>query len=70
MQEIIAANGWKEAATCYKKGQFYILLSGHRRLYAAKKLGEKQIPIYIVLAPTTPAEELDRLGSLQSGQVE
>lgn len=70
MQEILKSKGWAEAITCYKKGQYYIILSGHRRWHAARKMGEVEVPIYIVQAPESNAEELDRLGSIQGGQVD
>lgn len=70
MQEIISSKGWEEGVTCYKKGQYYIILSGHRRWYAAKKIGSREIPLFIVTAPKNDAEELDRVGSVQGGQVD
>ncbi|APO43366.1 hypothetical protein BS614_04395 [Paenibacillus xylanexedens] len=70
MQEILRSKGWAEAITCYKKGQYYIILSGHRRWHSARKMGEVEVPIYIVQAPESDAEELDRLGSIQGGQVD
>ncbi|MDO7908533.1 ParB/RepB/Spo0J family partition protein [Paenibacillus cellulositrophicus] len=70
MQEILRSKGWAEAITCYRKGQYYIILSGHRRWHAAKKMNEKEVPVYIVQAPENNAEELDRLGSIQGGQVD
>ncbi|MBD8839225.1 ParB N-terminal domain-containing protein [Paenibacillus sp. CFBP 13594] len=70
LQQIIETKGWEEPVTCYKKGEYYILLSGHRRWYAAKQLGHEKMPVFVVDAPTTSAEEKDRLGSLQSVQVE
>lgn len=70
MQRIIKSKGWQEGITCYQKGEYYIILSGHRRWYAAKQLGIKEVPLFIVRAPETVAEELDRLGSVQGGQVD
>ncbi|WP_374020546.1 ParB N-terminal domain-containing protein [Paenibacillus thiaminolyticus] len=70
LQEVLVSKGWEEPVTCYKKGHFYVLLAGHRRWNAAKKLGHKRIPVFIVKSPSNPAEEMDRLGSLQSAQVE
>ncbi|MBE0342267.1 hypothetical protein E4V51_15510, partial [Paenibacillus sp. 28ISP30-2] len=70
MQEIIKTNGWEEPITCYQSGHNYIILSGHRRWYAAKQIGETMIPLYIVEAPKSDSEELDRIGSVQGGQVE
>ncbi|MFF3924626.1 ParB/RepB/Spo0J family partition protein [Paenibacillus lactis] len=69
MQEIITTKGWEEPITCYKRGSYYFILSGHRRWHAAKELGEKVLPVYLVDTPKDQADELDRLGSLQSGQV-
>lgn len=70
MQDILKSKGWEEGITCYIKGQYYIILSGHRRWYAAKSIGEVQIPIFLVPSPNNPREELDRLGSVQGGQVD
>ncbi|MBY0205800.1 ParB N-terminal domain-containing protein [Paenibacillus cucumis (ex Kampfer et al. 2016)] len=70
LQDVIASKGWEEPVTCYKKGDFYILLAGHRRWYAAKQLGYDKMPVFIVDSPETYAEEKDRLGSLQSVQVD
>ncbi len=70
MKEIISTKGWEEPITCYKRGPYYFVLSGHRRWSAAKELGEKELPVFVVVKPKDQADELDRLGSLQSGQVE
>jgi|GEM_PF-956742 len=69
MQEILSTKGWEEPITCYKRGPYYFILSGHRRWNAAKELGEKKVPVFVVAIPKDQADELDRLGSLQSGQV-
>lgn len=70
MQDIINSKGWEEGITCYKNREYYIILSGHRRWYAAKTMGALQLPIFIVEPPKNEAEELDRLGSVQGGQVD
>lgn len=70
MQAVIESKGWEEGITCYLNGQYYTILSGHRRWYAAKRNGTQQIPVFIVDAPKNDAEELDRLGSVQGGQVD
>ncbi|MFF2092705.1 ParB N-terminal domain-containing protein [Paenibacillus sp. NPDC058174] len=70
LQETLISKGWEEPVTCYKRGQYYILLAGHRRLNAAKQLGHYKIPVFVVEPPATTAEEKDRLGSLQSIQVD
>lgn len=70
MQEIITSKGWEEGITCYPQGQYFVILSGHRRWYAAKKMGMREIPVFIVAPPENNAEELDRLGSVQGGQVD
>lgn len=70
IQNIIKNKGWEEGITAYKRGIFYIILSGHRRWFAAKELGIKEVPIYLVNPPKSDAEELERLGSVQSGQVD
>jgi ParB family chromosome partitioning protein len=70
LQNAIEDHGWEVPITCYKSGKNYIILSGHRRWYAAKTLNKAMIPIFIVEAPKNEAEELDRIGSVQGGQVE
>lgn len=70
LQETLTSKGWEEPVTCYKRGDYYILLAGHRRWYASKQLGFKKIPVFIVDPPASKAEEKDRLGSLQSIQVD
>lgn len=70
MQELITSKGWEEGITCYQQGQYYVILSGHRRWYAAKKIGAPEVPLFIVNPPQNNAEELDRLGSVQGGQVD
>lgn len=70
MQNIILSKGWEEPLIAYEKEGKYYLLSGHRRLFAARKAGIKQIPLYLREAPKSDAEELERLASLQSGRVD
>ncbi|MGF7535090.1 ParB/RepB/Spo0J family partition protein [Bacillus mexicanus] len=70
MQNIIRTRGWEEPLTVYQNGKMYVLLSGHRRLYAAKQVGGiKKIPVYIKDKPLNDLEEKERLISLQSGRV-
>lgn len=68
MQQIIKSKGWETGITCYEQDSKYIILSGHRRWYAAKKLKIKMLPVIVVEAPKSEAEELKRLGSVQSGK--
>jgi len=68
MQRIINEKGWESPITCYQKDSKYVILSGHRRWYAAQKLSHKQIPVFLVRAPLSPEEELERLGSVQGGK--
>lgn len=68
MQQIIKQKGWETGITCYEKDSKYIILSGHRRWYAAKKLKIKKVPVIIVEAPKSDDEELKRLGSVQGGK--
>lgn len=71
MQEIILNRGWEIPLTVYKKGTNYIVLSGHRRLYAAKQTNTlKEIPVYVVDSPQNHQEEIERIASLQRGQVD
>jgi ParB/RepB/Spo0J family partition protein len=70
MQEIIKKRGWEEPLTVYKKGKLFVVLSGHRRLFSAKKAKIKHIPCFIVDAPATHQEEIERIASLQSGRVD
>jgi ParB family chromosome partitioning protein len=68
MKEIIKQKGWETGITCYEKGAKYIILSGHRRWYAAKKLKVKEVPVILVEAPKSKEEELERLWSVQVGK--
>jgi ParB family transcriptional regulator, chromosome partitioning protein len=68
IQRVIKEKGWEVPITCYQRGDQYIILSGHRRWHAAKKLSHKKIPIYLVEAPKTKEEEQERLGSVQGGK--
>ncbi|MFF2092706.1 ParB/RepB/Spo0J family partition protein [Paenibacillus sp. NPDC058174] len=70
MQRVIREKGWEVPITCYQRGDQYIVLSGHRRLEAAKKLSHKKIPVYLVEAPKTKEEEQERLGSVQGGKTD
>lgn len=70
MQQIIKSKGWEEPLTVYKKGRTYVLLSGHRRYYAATQAGIKQIPVFVVEAPKSHQDEIERIASLQSGRVD
>lgn len=68
LQRILENRGWETAITCYPKDGKYIILSGHRRHYAANQIGMKQIPVYVVSPPESIEEELDRLSSAQRGK--
>lgn len=70
MQRIIKERGWEEPLTVYQKGKMYVLLSGHRRYFAAKQAGIKQVPVFITEAPTSHQNEIERIASLQSGRVD
>lgn len=70
MQEIIKKRGWETGITCYIKDGKYVILSGHRRWYAATQLKEASVPVFVVQAPRTAQEELERLGSSQGGKVD
>jgi ParB/RepB/Spo0J family partition protein len=70
MQLILKEKGWESPITCYLKDSKYVILSGHRRWFAACKLSMKQIPVFLVKAPSSPEEELERLGSVQGGKTD
>lgn len=70
MQAIIKKRGWEIPLTVYKKGKMYVVLAGHRRLYAARTAKIKELPVFVVSAPSTHQEEIERIASLQSGQVD
>lgn len=70
IQSVLRERGWETAVTAYMKNGRYVLLSGHRRWYAAKQLRYKEIPIYVVEAPKSEKEELERLGSSQGGKAD
>lgn len=68
LQKVIRQRGWEMPLTVYKKGQMYVVLSGHRRLYAARQMSLKEIPVYVVPAPKTHQEEIERIASAQAHQ--
>lgn len=68
MQKVIKDKGWEVGITCYEQDSKYIILSGHRRWHAAKKLKIKELPVILVEAPISEEEELKRLGSVQGGK--
>lgn len=71
LQQIINFRGWEEPLTAYVKGSNFVLLAGHRRLFAAQAAKTvKEIPLFIVDKPINEQEELDRIASLQSGRVD
>lgn len=70
IQQILLKYGFEEPLTVYRKGDIYVLLAGHRRLYAAKKQKLDEVPVYIVDTPQSEQEELERIASLQSGRVD
>lgn len=70
MQNIINQRGWEIPLTVYQKGKYYVILAGHRRRYAAKQAGVKELPVFVVEAPKDHQEEVERIASLQRGQVD
>lgn len=65
LQQILR-EGWEQPLTAYKKGGVYVLLSGHRRLYAARQLGNiKELPIFVVDPPKDFQEEVERIAKAQ-----
>lgn len=70
IQSVLRERGWETAVTAYKKEGRYVLLSGHRRKFAAEQLGYKEIPVYVVEAPKSEKEELERLSSSQGGKAD
>lgn len=70
LQNLIESIGWEEPITCYESGNNFIIISGHRRWHAAVQLKKSMIPVYIVAAPESLGAELDRISSMQGGQVE
>lgn len=68
LQSIIKKRGWEMPLTVYRKGKIYVVLAGHRRLYAARAAKIRQIPVFIVEAPKTLAEEMERIASAQLAQ--
>jgi len=70
MQEILRKRGWEEGITAYKQGQYYVILSGHRRWHAAKQMEVKEVPVYEVSPPESDQETVERMASLQYGHVD
>lgn len=70
LQEIIKSKGWQEPLTGYKQGDFYVLLGGHRRLYAAQMAKIKKIPIFEIPKPASQEQEVEMIFSLQNARVD
>lgn len=71
IKKILKEKGFEEAIVAYRgSGLYFYIISGHRRFQAAVDLGAKEIPVYIVDAPKSQLEELERLGSIQSNQTD
>ncbi|TBL76117.1 ParB N-terminal domain-containing protein [Paenibacillus thalictri] len=70
LQDRIESFGWDEPITCYEWGNNFRIISGHRRWHAANELKLEKIPIFLVAAPKSRGEELERISSVQGGQVE
>lgn len=69
LQDILK-QGWEMPITCYKKGGIYVVLSGHRRLFAARKMKVRELPVFVVDAPKTHQEEVRRIANAQLAQVD
>jgi len=70
LQDILRT-GWEVPVTGYWKNSarnMVVLLSGHRRLYAARELGIRELPVFLVEAPATMEEEILRIGRAQTAQ--
>ncbi|MFF5995189.1 ParB/RepB/Spo0J family partition protein [Lysinibacillus sp. KU-BSD001] len=65
---ILETKGFEEAIVAYRKGKFYVIISGHRRWNAAIEMRLEEIPIYLVTEPKNTLEELERLGAIQGNQ--
>ena len=44
IQRVLKEKGWEVPITCYQKGDQYVILSGHRRWYAAKNYPIRRYP--------------------------
>lgn len=42
LQRVIKEKGWEVPITCYERDNKYVILSGHRRWHAAKKLMQRK----------------------------
>lgn len=72
LQNIITDNGWETPVTAYETEEgsgMYVLLGGHRRLFAAKQAEIPEIPVFVRPKPQSSQEEMKRIGGLQSGFV-
>ncbi|MFS0687797.1 ParB/RepB/Spo0J family partition protein [Sporosarcina sp. 179-K 8C2 HS] len=68
IQRILKTKGFEEAIVAYKKGNFYVIISGHRRWNAAVEMELDEVPVYVVPEPKNSLEELERLGAIQGNQ--
>ena len=70
LQKIIDKWGWRESLGVYRKGEYFILLKGHRRWYAAKQLGYKEVPVIIQDKPETVEMEIGLMADDQAAHVD
>lgn len=72
LKNTLKRRGFEEAIVVYKneRGPFYTIISGHRRWFAARELGLKEVPVRIRPRPETEDREIERLGAIQGGQVD
>lgn len=74
MERTLLEQGWKEPLTVYEFGKGWLLLSGHRRWFAAKKIHSEnpklmaEIPVFIVSKPENEMEAIRSLALHQSAR--
>lgn len=65
LAEKIEQYGFTSVLTAYETDDGYVLLSGHRRLAAAKLVGQTTLPVNVVPRPDTVEEERFIIATLQ-----
>lgn len=74
MERTLLEQGWKEPLTVYEFGKGWLLLSGHRRWFTAKKIHTEnpklmaKVPVFIVPKPENETEAVRSLALHQSAR--
>lgn len=73
LQKTIRENGWLTPVSAYETepgSGLYMLIGGHRRLFAAREAKVTEIPVFKVPKPVSPIAEMKQILGLQSDMVD